>query len=317
MKTPVLIIAYKRYENVLKMLETLRRNDCGKIYLAVDGLSNQDAGEREIFANEVSVCSKSLNLEIEIWFRKQNLGAAVSVVTAIDWLFSKEKSGLILEDDLVIGEDTLNYFENALSFYEPDPKVHLIAGSNYWADTLIRLEHPWSSYPITWGWATWRNRWALLRKCFFSEEIYNHESSTLSEVMFWRTGVNRCKTGKQDAWDIPLAAFSREKDGISILPPVNLISNIGADAYAGNTRENIWPLNQAIGKMPKNYEFMPTSKLMAFESLDESIRNQLYRISFRNVVSGALRLVLSRISASPESGSIHLGKRINAVVLPS
>lgn len=317
MKTPVLIIAHKRYENVLTMLETLRANDCGKIYLAVDGLRRQDAGEREIFANEVSALSKSLNLEIEIWFRKQNLGAAVSVVTAIDWLFSKEISGLILEDDLIIGDDTLAYFENALSYYESDPKVHLIAGSNYWADTLIGLEQPWSSYPITWGWATWRDRWEKLRQCFFTNVIYNHKNSTRSEVMFWRTGVDRCKTGKQDAWDIPLAAFSRQKDGITILPPVNLISNVGADEHAGNTKENIWPLNQALGKMPKNFKFIPTSKFIASESLDELIRVQLYRISVRNVVSGALRLVLSRVNLTFDSDSMHLGNQIDAVVLPS
>ena len=315
MTTPILIIAYRRYGNVLMMMRNLNENNCGKIYLAVDGLEHQDNGERQTFINDVTILSESLSLEVEVWIRERNLGAAVSVVTAIDWLFSKEASGLILEDDLVIGADTLRYFESALRYYEADPKVHLISGSNYWAKRFIGAEHPWSSYPITWGWATWGDRWMELRKCYFSTGAHTHKYSSLSEIMFWRTGIERCKSGKQDAWDIPLAAFSKGKDGISILPPVNLVSNIGVDAHAGNTRENIWPLNQTIESMPEDYEFTPVSNLMPIECLDESIRRELYRISLRNIASGMLRLVLGKISSPPESR--QLGLRINSVVLPS
>jgi hypothetical protein len=317
MTTPVLIIAYKRYANVLAMLHDLHQTNCGKVYLAVDGLQHQDAGERQSFIDNVARLSENLGLEIEMWVREQNLGPAVSVVTAIDWLFSKESSGVILEDDLVLGGGAFKYFESALSFYESEHRVHLISGSNYWAKRFSSLDHPWSSYPITWGWATWKNRWTELRTCYFSASTFSHHGSSLSESFFWRAGILNCKTGKQDAWDIPLAAFSREKDGITILPPVNLVSNIGFDVFAGNTRVNTWPLNETVGALSENYEFVPALKLDRSACLDESIRKELYRISSRNIASGMLRLVLGNISSLLDSGEKHLGQRISSVILPS
>ena len=316
MKIPVLIVSYKRYANVLAILRTLNENDCGRIYLAVDGLKRPDNGERQIFMKDVASLAESLNLEIEVWYRDRNLGAAVSVVNGVDWLFSREQQGLILEDDLLIGTDTLNYFENALTYYEHDINVHLISGSNYWAKRFSSLKNPWSSYPITWGWATWKNRWTSLRRCYFSTDRYSHKGSSLSETFFWRTGVSRCKNGEQDAWDIPLAAFSRGQDGISILPPVNLISNIGVDAHAGNTRENIWPLNHPISRMPDHFRFTSPSNLTSAECLDLPIRKELYQISFRNIATGALRVTLDKVSETRRSKSDQLGTRINSVILP-
>lgn len=317
MRRPILIIAYKRYLNVINILNSINPEDVSIIYLALDGLMEQDSGERQAFLDEIDSISIKANLKLDIWKRETNLGPAVSVITAIDWFFSFEDSGIILEDDLVIEAKTIHYFDKSLSFYEHERSVYLVSGSQYWDLSGLHISNPWSTYPITWGWATWGIRWRQMRSVYFQDSIASQKGARLPERFFWKVGFYRCTFGIQDAWDIPIANFIHSVKGICILPNENLVTNIGADEFAGNTHTANWPLMTPISKTVASLLFIAPSELNNADCLDELIRSEIYGISIRNVFSGVLFFFMNLLPPLRRSKLIKLSSRIQLVRIPA
>ena len=132
MKTPpVLIICYKRYNNVLKLVADLQLSGVTNVYLALDGNSASPDDERDFFLSDLELFCTEFGVTIEKWIRPVNLGPAVSVITALDWFFTKEISGLILEDDLEIGPSAIPFFGESLETYGDDLSIGIISGSNF------------------------------------------------------------------------------------------------------------------------------------------------------------------------------------------
>ncbi len=316
MKRPILIIAYKRYSNVINLLKTINPEDVSIIYIALDGLRHQDSGERQAFLDEILSISIKADLKFNIWKRGANLGPAVSVITAIDWFFSFEDSGIILEDDLVIEAKTIEYFDKSLSFYENERSVYIVSGSQYWDLSSLHISNPWSTYPITWGWATWGNRWREMRSVYFEKSIEFQQNTGLSERFFWKVGLYRCISGIQDAWDIPMAIYIHSVKGICLLPNENLVTNIGADEFAGNTHLAKWPLMTPIKESKTGLLLIPPSDLTNANCLDALIRSEIYGISIKNLFTGVFFFIVDWPRSLRRDRLIKLPRRIQMVRLP-
>jgi len=68
---------------------------------------------------------------------------------------------IVLEDDLVVSSDFLEYMNDALEFYKNDSKIWSISG---YGPTLPCLENYDQNLYLSprgssWGWATWKDRW--------------------------------------------------------------------------------------------------------------------------------------------------------------
>jgi hypothetical protein len=311
---PVLIVGYKRYENILKLLTDSHSAGVKRIYLALDGVAHGPDVERESFLAKLDALSQRSGINVTKWIRQNNLGPAVSVITAIDWFFSHEDSGVILEDDLVLGANALLFFEMGLSLYRDNPRVAVIAGSNFW--TLQPGVSEWASFPITWGWATWKDRWFELRNVFFSLGPSSTKVGKLNERFFWWVGLYRCLSGEQDAWDIPFASYFRSLNKVCVFPPVNLISNIGVDVFAGNTHEKKWPLFHPVSDDIQLDESFFSEEFSHEFCLDPLILRQIYGVSNRNIFSGFFFSLTQPISHSRFSGQQSLAFRVKSIDLP-
>ena len=125
MSIPTLIIAYCRVTNVLKLITDLHSQNVTKIYLAIDGAKlSHDNLQSQIEVGARALATR-LNIDLKIWRRDSNLGPAVSVITAIDWFFSHEYSGVIIEDDLILSSDAISFFESSLSRFADVKNVFL------------------------------------------------------------------------------------------------------------------------------------------------------------------------------------------------
>ena len=312
---PALIVAYKRNQNVIDLVETLVLAGVSRIYVAIDGPKDIDFSSS---ATELSSRLRRLksveSIHLNIWERKSNLGPAVSVITAIDWFFANEESGIILEDDLKITTDSVRFFADALMSFKTNTSVGIISGSNFWGSQPGGPE--WASFPITWGWATWKDRWSELRNVFFSADPSFSKVGKLNERYFWWVGLRRCLSGEQDAWDIPFASYFRSLNKICVFPPVNLISNIGVDVFAGNTREKKWPLFHPVSGHIQLDHSLFTEEFDQKYCLDSLILRQIYRVSNRNILSGFFFSVTQRLSPSRFSRQESLSFRVKKTELP-
>lgn len=320
MNTPVLIVAYSRYENVLKLINDLKNQGVEKIYLAIDGQKDHNSiiqSQLEIAARDLAV---KIDLEIRIWKRDVNLGPAVSVITAIDWFFENVSAGIILEDDLLLSSDAVQYFQALLASFSNVEEVFMVSGSNFFEDETSKLGMHATRYPVIWGWATWANRWRDYRSAMDSLHSVNIPGS-MTERWFWQIGTRRCLNGIKDAWDIPLASYQLSAGRVTVLPPVNLISNRGADDFAGNTYIDEWPLNIPVRTLNSSLlhsESLESDDFVNLSSnpVDVLFKRRIYNIRAVTTLPSLISKFLDLFRYPITSRSQSLLKRIGEVKIP-
>lgn len=321
MSTPVLIVAYSRQENVVRLIKNLHVQGVKNVYLAIDGSKNGNAELQSKIESSALSLADQLGIEIIIWKRDVNLGPAVSVITAIDWFFENVNAGIILEDDLFLSSDAVQFFQGSLESFQYAENIFMVTGSNYFENVTSQLDLVTTHYPVIWGWATWADRWRDYRTSL--NRIHRvRVRGSFSEQWFWKIGARRCLDGIKDAWDIPLATYQLSVGKMTILPPVNLISNRGADDFAGNTHIDEWPLNIPVSNLNSG-----SFRLNLFESregggeiitsMDKLFRSRIYKIRTMRTLPASLSKFLDLFRYPPASRSKPLLQRLDQVRIPT
>ena len=278
-----LIVTYARPENVDFLLRQMIKNKIDRVFLAVDG--PKDEIDRKIQLKYQSIVNKYTNegLNIDYWQRNKNLGVGLSVITAIDWFFENCEEGIVLEDDLQLSDSFFNYCFNALNKYRNNPNVKMISGSRLVQWGKDELNAVACNYPQIWGWATWRDDWNALKKTY-STNFYLIFPSFFPVKSFWKAGTLRALSRKIDTWDLPLAYIFWKMKFLCVIPPVNMVSNIGVDKVAQHTFSNGFPLELSIFELTSFY--LPTEfSGNSIRAYNKALDSQVYGIKFRNVFS--------------------------------
>ena len=165
MEIAILLLIWKRPIHVKKVINSLRRVSPKKIYISSDGpikdnLKNKELVEatREIVLKEIDWdCEKILN------FSQENKGCKIGVSDGIDWFFSYEEEGIILEDDCVPTEEFFYFCQSLLKKYRNDNRIWAICGNGY-QNKSNNYSYFFSRYLDVWGWATWKRCWKFYDK---------------------------------------------------------------------------------------------------------------------------------------------------------
>lgn len=235
MKVPVLVLAFKRPENVVKAIKAISEYKPDKIYLECDGPRMNKQGESEAVEETRKVMLESVNwpCEVKTLFRENNLGCANAVYDAISWFFKNEEYGVIVEEDMVIGLDYFRLCEELLPRYKNQERVMSIQSINW--NNRINTKY---SYVYSWrggcnGWATWRRAWAKM----------DMSMSSLPSLSYWKImrklgifpGIDLMRNywagykhlDTFSSWAYRWSLSMQANDGISIVPCVNLGKDIG------------------------------------------------------------------------------------------
>jgi hypothetical protein len=188
-------------------------------------------------------------LPIEIWSREENLGVAKAIISALDWFYSCEEFGIILEDDLTVGSDFLDFISRNKTLLECDDRILLISGNQFDLHHQVYSSRNWTNYPLIWGWATTHAKWKVIRDGILSSEISFWTKPFNRIENFWRVGALRVRSGEVDTWDIPFAYFMRKTETLCLMPSENLVTNHGNDQFAAHTSSGRFPLNLASEKL--------------------------------------------------------------------
>ena len=102
MDVPVLIIGFNRPDLLQILINRLREINPRMVYLAVDGPRDNNPDDREK-VSQVHACFELIDWDCEkkSLFRTENLGCRHGVTASIDWFFSQQPFGIILEDDCI------------------------------------------------------------------------------------------------------------------------------------------------------------------------------------------------------------------------
>ena len=252
LKTAVLFLVYNRLDTTKQVFEAIRQTKPLRLYIASDGPKEGEA-EKVQAVREYLTSRIDWDCEIKTLFREKNLGCRMGVSSAITWFFENEEKGIILEDDCLPSQSFFWFCEELLERYKDDMRVWHIAGNNF-LNGYVRdpdYSYYFSYYGSIWGWASWANRW----------NKYDVEIKSYPEIRdkkyLWDVFGNwpeaKFRTSNFDStidgfntWDYQWNYARFINSGLSIVPNVNLIKNIGFGKNATHTHNK----NDPRSRMP-------------------------------------------------------------------
>lgn len=247
-QSPVLFLVFNRPDTTARVFEAIRKARPPRLYVAADGPRLSRDGE-DVLCTETRRIASSVDWDCEVktLFRDENKGCKLAVSEAITWFFDHEERGIILEDDCLPVPDFFRFCDEMLERYQDDPRVMLVSGDNFVSQApSLQFDgsYYFSVFGHIWGWATWRRAWKGYDVKMSSWNA-SHGQRLLKKVFpsdgpmrrMWMETFTNMAAGKVNTWDYQWIHHCWVNGGLSCVPRVNLISNIGFDERATHTTD--------------------------------------------------------------------------------
>lgn len=243
---PVAFIIFKRPELTAKVFEAIRLAQPSTLVVIADGARADKKGEAEACAAARAVTEKiDWPCRVVRHYADKNLGCRDRVSSGLDLVFEEFDRAIILEDDCVPEPSFFRFCEELLEHYQHDERIMAISGDNFqFGNRQIEHSYYFSRYPHVWGWATWRRAWRHYDVTMRDWPHYR-DNGWLTElfdevktISFWQGIFQSVYEEKIDTWDHQWTYACWRQNGLTALPSVNLVSNIGFGEDATHTRRS-------------------------------------------------------------------------------
>jgi hypothetical protein len=232
---PVVIFGFNRFEE----FRTVLRACSGlPVIVYLDGpRSSVDLVAQRLILDLV----RSNNYVIAVHQSDINLGCKRNVMHGVRRTLEEYPSAIFLEDDCVPVSGFYEYALKALNTFYKNPKIGLISLSNL-IDSGISNSTRSSIFINCWGWATWSNRIAITTDVYTSSSdiVMLKKSSNFSTLGWWQKlywrNIFIFSMNQSSIWDFHIQFRFFVNDMYSIVPPHNLINNIGFSDKATHTQ---------------------------------------------------------------------------------
>ena len=243
MNIPVAFFAYNRPFHTYQTLKYLSLNKeaiSTDIYAFIDGKKKNS--EIHLIDNVEKIINSFLPnfRDIKIYKSDENLSCGINIKNGVTKVLSKNKSVIVLEDDIIVSEFFLSYMNKALNLYKNERKIWHINGFNYPIKSNCEFDCFFSRLMQCWGWATWSDRWnefiddPLANDPYFLMDIFSKSmikrlNLDLKENLFWSQVQENANGKLNNTWAIFWYCFIFRKMGLCLTPKISLTRNIGHD----------------------------------------------------------------------------------------
>jgi hypothetical protein len=262
MQTPVALIIFKRPETTKRVFEVIRQVKPPKLLLIADGPRKDKPDEAEKCSATRAIIEKvDWDCEVLKNYSNINLGCGKCPAMGITWVFEQVEEAIILEDDCVPHPTFFRFCEELLKRYRDDERIMIISGNNFQFGRQ-RTEHSYyfSRYTHSWGWATWRRAWEYydfemkLWPKIRDSELLKYILEEPSALKYWTRIFQQIYEKKiTSAWDYQWTFACWLQNGLTILPNVNLVSNIGFGTESTHTVDSKNP----FANLPVQEMYLP------------------------------------------------------------
>jgi len=293
---PILFVIFNRLDTTKRVFEQIRKIEPLKLYIASNGPRNESEKVKVLQVRDFIMKNIDWNCEVKTRFRNKYLGVGFSVNDAIDWFFTHEEEGIILEDDCVPSISFFQFCNEMLDRYRDNKKIGVIQGFNPFPKKDYEYSYFFSKYDLKWGWATWKDRWQYqdmytkdwpqIKKTDFLNRVSNDKLVEL----FWKAVFDQIHINSHFTWDTQFTYQILKRGLLTIVPKENLVLNIGYGEEAYTCKWGI-PEHIKILKLeeidsslmhPKTFDINEE-----YDKLVESIHfninvNKILRLKLRN-----------------------------------
>jgi hypothetical protein len=275
--TPVAFLIFNRPDTTARVFEAIRQAKPPKLLVVADGPRPDRPDDVEnCKAARAIIDGVDWDCEVLKNYSDINLGCGKRPATGITWVFEQVEEAIILEDDCMPNPTFFEFCQAMLAEYRDDKRIMMISGTNFLGEWKSKIQsYHFSFYGGTWGWASWRRAWQ-----YFDYEIKLFTNSEIRELLasdelFRSREKIYCKTNQAPDlitwWDYQWCFARLVQSGLSIVPSVNLISNIGFGDNATHTKNK----NSAVGNIPLTLMSFPLREPSAV-IVDREYDNQLF-----------------------------------------
>ncbi len=273
----VLFLVFNRPELTRRTMQALRQARPPRLYVAADGPRSGRAGEAERCGQARAIATAvDWPCAVQTLLRDTHRGCRRAVSEAISWFFGRESEGIILEDDCLPAPDFFRFCAFALEHWRDDKRVMHIGGS-------VLVPRPGEAVAMSrlvpiWGWATWARAWALYDDSMGGlpglrglplRQWYGSQAANVARAM-------EAVYGRQlDAWGARWVLTVMSARALSVLPGVNLISNMGHGAQATHTTVASHLSDLALGSLPAR--LVAPAEMFADARYDEAYLAEMNR----------------------------------------
>lgn len=233
--SPIVIFTYRR--NIDKLIDSLLKNNLAKeseLFIFSDGYKSEKdkADVLEVRENLKNITGFK---KVDIKESSTNKGLATSVIEGTSSTLQKYGKVIVLEDDLVVVDNFLNYMNEALEYYKNDKKIWSISG--YTPDLKCLESYNKDIYlsvrANSWGWATWSDRW---EKIDWEIKDWPEFTKDIKAIEKFNLGGNDMFTmlkmqmlGKIDSWAIRWCYNQFHYNSYTVYPTKSKLCNDGFD----------------------------------------------------------------------------------------
>lgn len=264
------------------------------MYVSIDGPRANVPDDQRLVDECRVVAMDYVRDSSQIIMSETNRGCNKAVTSSINAMFSNFDQLIIIEDDILIVPDAIDFLEYCLKKYKDDLTIAGISASNYVPtiflsdpDSPTRL----SNYAESWGWATWKNRWSDLIEDTSTNLSYKdvpREIRSLSTWSVWRKIISRTYSSKIDSWAYRWLFTNWRLRRKFIVTNQNFVSNFGDGEDATHTKT---PLSMSpLGVL--NHDLLRNTESVV---LDNRADKWLTENHFQTNLSSRIRFLIKKI----------------------
>lgn len=255
--TPVAFIIFNHPESTRQVFEAIRAARPRQLFIIADA-------PRPDRPDDIPKCAAAKAIVEEVdWpcevlknYSDENMGCGLRPASGIDWVFKQVETAIILEHDCLPHPTFFPYCTELLEYYQDNSNIMHISGNNYqFGRQRGEASYFYSRHTHIWGWATWRRawqhynyhiaQWPDLRSTDWLDTLLD----TPDAIAYWQKIFDDMYSGEIETWDYQWTFACWQHQGLSILPQVDLVANIGFHAEAVNTLRKNQYANVLLSEM--------------------------------------------------------------------
>jgi hypothetical protein len=171
----------------------------------------------------------------------KNKGLARSIIDGVSHVLDRHESVIVLEDDLLVAPDFLQFMNSALERHARTPEVGSVTGYCPLPQPPTGYAHDVYAVPrsCSHSWATWRDRWETVDwsgrgagRLWQDAALHKRFMATGSDKL---DRLRRQLEGRIDSWSIMFNLWHAINGRVTLYPVRNLVRNIGFDGSGTHT----------------------------------------------------------------------------------
>ena len=215
------------------------------------------------------------------FFSQVNQGLAKSISSGVTKILDIHDAVVVLEDDLILHPEFINFHLWALQEYHQNSDVFQISGFT------LKIHPPEENacYFLpsiaTWGWSTWRRAWKDFKIAEVRKQIPKFNFRQRMAFDYWGAYsysqmLESSLAGRNSSWGVLWNWYVYQNKGVVLYPPRSLVYNAGFDGsgiHCGKRSSEHWQLSldeMQDDSNPSNFLFPSSTSFLSTQLIRQA-----------------------------------------------